>query len=189
MTFSHEKLSSSRRLPSVLNFYSSFISVISAPADSPVATMAIPSLPSISAQSAPGAAVTTSSTTRSLPARHDSSAPPHALFSSGVRSLGTGEGKSAEQTRNGGHSPSPATYPKPVQSSTSERSVTQSVQSTRVASNRSDHAIPPSVTTAANQYPDSSRWAHTVHAASTGPSTAYQHSSQDARAETAQGRG
>jgi hypothetical protein len=71
----------------------------------------IPSLPIISAQSVPSAAKTTSNTplrvltaphtfagtiTRSLPARHDSSAPPKALFSSGIRSTGTREGNYAE---------------------------------------------------------------------------------------------
>jgi hypothetical protein len=65
----------------------------------------IPSLPTISVQSAPGAAKTTSNaplqvltashtsagpTTRSLPTQNDSSVPSNALFSSGERSTGTG---------------------------------------------------------------------------------------------------
>jgi hypothetical protein len=76
------------------------------------------SLSTISAQSAPGATktianaplsplmaldTTTGTTTRSLPIRHDSTAPysasPNALFSSRVRSSGTGEGYSAEQAQ------------------------------------------------------------------------------------------
>jgi hypothetical protein len=43
--------------------------------------------------------------------------------------------------------PSPALRLNPLQPFTSERSTTQSVTSTRVASNRSDHVLPPSVTT------------------------------------------
>jgi hypothetical protein len=97
-------------------------------------------------------------TTRSLPARNDSSAHPNALFSSGVRSTGTGEENSAEQG-----------------------SVAQSVQPTRVTSNRSDHAIPPSVMASSHQYPDPLQWSTTR--------AAYQHSPQDARVDTSQGRG
>jgi hypothetical protein len=133
------------------------------PSIAPSTPSPIPSLPTISAQTAPGAAKTTSNatfgtTTRSLPARNDSSAPPNVFFPSEVRSTGTGEGNSAEQG-----------------------SVAQSVQSTRATSNRSDHAIPPSVMASSHQYHDPSQWSTTR--------AAYQQSQQDARADTTQGSG
>jgi hypothetical protein len=89
----------------------------------------------------------TGTTPRSLSAQHDSTAPdsalPNALFSSRVRSSGTGEGDYGEQTQDNlffddGLTSFPAVRPDLVQFFPLE----YNVQSTRSMPNQSDHVIP-----------------------------------------------